>query len=71
MIVRRPEAGQEYSEEDHEGRRIAMKPPQPRRPDRNERQIGDDILEVRNAEQSTLVGEMVIALILRNWRQQQ
>src|SRR6266702_445979 len=48
-----------------------MKSPQPRRADRDEGEIRGDVPEVRDAEQSALVGELVIALILRDRRQQQ
>ena len=71
MIVGRAEAGQEYPEKDHDDRRIAMKLPQPHCADRNEGKIRHDVPEVRHAEQSALIGEMVIALVLRDRRQQQ
>ena len=48
-----------------------MKPPQPRRAHRDKGNIRNNVPEVRYAEQGALVGELVIALILRDRRQQQ
>jgi hypothetical protein len=47
---------------------IAMKLPQPHNSHRNEGKIGDDVPKVRHAEESTLVGKAVIALILGDRR---
>jgi len=47
------------------------KSPQPRGADREERKIGDNVPEVRDAEYGALVGELVVALVLRDRRQQQ
>jgi hypothetical protein len=50
---------------------IVVKSPQPGCADREKGKVRDDVPEVRNAGYRALVGELVIALILRDRRQQQ
>jgi len=71
MIVGRTEAGQKDPCEEHDGCWIVTKPSQPCRADSNKGKIRDDVPEVRYAEDRALVGELVIALVLRDRRQQE
>ena len=66
MIIGRADPGQENSQEENDRCRIVTKSPQPRGAHREEGKIRDDVPEVGNAEYGALVGELVIALILRD-----
>ena len=66
MVVGRADAGQEDSEEEDDGCRIITKSPKPRYTDHKKRKIRDDIPKIRDAKYGALVGELVIALILRD-----
>src|SRR5580704_12776174 len=55
----------------HNGCCVATNPQQAYSADCDERQIRDHVPEIRYAEQFTLVGELMVALILQQWRKRQ
>jgi hypothetical protein len=71
VIIGRAYTRQENPQEEDDGRCIVMKASQPRGTDREKRNIRNDVPKVRDAEYRALVGELVIALILRDRGQQQ
>jgi len=66
VIVRRAEAGEQDSQEEHIDRGVATKLPQAHRSDHSKGTIRNDVPEIRYAEEGPLIGERVIALILDN-----
>ena len=60
VVVGRAEAGQEHAEEKHARGQVAAEILQAHRADQDERQIGDHVPEIRDAEQRLLVGELVV-----------
>jgi hypothetical protein len=72
VVVGRAEAGQKHADEKHTRRQVAAKKPQAQRADPNERQVGNDVPKIRDAQQRLPVGKLVIVLRLRDrWKQQQ
>jgi hypothetical protein len=64
--VGRADAGQEKPEKQDDRCRIISKSPEARGTDCNERDIRNDVPEIRNAGHGAAVGEQMIALILRH-----
>ncbi len=71
MVIGRSEAGQEYAEKEDAGGQAAAHMHEAERTNQNERQVGHHAPEMRNAEQRPLIGEAMVNLALRDWRNEQ
>lgn len=71
VIVSRAETSQKNAEEEQHGCLRTTELPQPYGTYAEERNVRDHVTEMGYAEERALIGEVVIILILNNWRQQE